>query len=803
MSVSALKLPPNPPVTEHTCFHCHDTCPDERLQIEDKFFCCDGCKMVYEILNTNNLCQYYSLDEKAGIGMKNRRDARAYAYLDDPDVQEKLLEFNDGKTAQVTFYLPNMHCVSCLWLLEHLYKLDEGVFNTRVNFLKKTAMIQFDPAGTSLRKIAALLSSIGYAPDINLADVDNAKAPAMNKRLAYQIAIAGFAVGNVMLFSFPEYLGMSRTEDPWFAKVFGYLSLFLATPVLIFSAQDYLISAWNGLRNRYLNVDIPLVLAILSLYFRSLWDILTQTGAGYLDSFSGLIFLLLVGKWFQQKTWNQLSFERDYKSYFPVAATLKENDAERSTPVNRLVPGDIIIVRSQEIIPADGVLLKGAARLDYSFVTGESEPVAVQAGDRIFAGGKQIGESIEISLTKRVAQSYLTRLWNDQAFKTQEKGKISRLADQAGRVFSILILAFGFGGFIYWAPTSMSTAINAFSAVMIVACPCTIIFSMSFALGNVLRIFGQNRFYLKNIQVIESLAASTAVVFDKTGTITDVAQQQYKFLGEPLTYTEKIAVRSLTRHSSHPLSRRLYESLEEIPVVAPDQYEEMPGLGIQGVINGKQVKVGSAELVGAETGSGVYVAIDGHLKGHFEVRSHYRQGLQQVLQFFRKKRSTWLISGDRDQEAARLQPLFPQADSMFFNRSPQEKLDFVKNLQRHGQSVLMLGDGLNDAGALQQSNAGIVVAENTNNFTPACDGILHADEFARLPQMVKMAESGVRIIKQSYIIALTYNLVGLSFAVTGSLSPLSAAVLMPVSSVSIVLFGILAGNLKAKRLGLN
>jgi len=230
MASSVLLQPKNPAITSHTCFHCHDVCPDEHLHIDDKFFCCDGCKMVYEILNTHNLCEYYALDDKPGKSLKDQRNAKAYAYLDDPEVQEKLLEFNNGETAQVTFYLPNMHCVSCIWLLENLYKLDAGVLHSRVVFLKKTATIQYNPEQTSLRKLAALLSSIGYAPEINLGDVDNAKPKVISKKLAYQIGIAGFAFGNIMLFSFPEYVGMDGETYRWFADVFGYLSLLLALP---------------------------------------------------------------------------------------------------------------------------------------------------------------------------------------------------------------------------------------------------------------------------------------------------------------------------------------------------------------------------------------------------------------------------------------------------------------------------------------------------------------------------------------------------------------------------------------------
>lgn len=785
--------------------------------------------MVYEILHTHDLCEFYELDKNAGQSLKTKTFAKNYAYLDDSEVQEKLLEFQSGQTAQVTFYFPQMHCVSCIWLLENLYKLDAGITHSRVNFLKKTTTIQFNLEQTSLRKLAALLASIGYEPDINLGDVDGHHPPVLSRRVAYQLAVAGFAFGNIMLFSFPEYVGMSRETDAWFSSMFGYLSLLLALPVLLFSERDYFVSAWQGLRNRQLNIDIPLCLAFLSLFGRSMWEILTHTGAGYLDSFAGLTFLMLIGKWFQQHVWHQLSFERDYKSYFPVAATMRNGIEEISVPVSRLVPGDIILVRSHEIVPADGILLKGTARMDYSFVTGESEPVLVQSGERVFAGGKQIGESIEIALTRRVAQSHLTKLWNNEAFKTNAKGQVTQLADAAGRYFTYLILAFGGGALGYWwlMRGDMHTAINAFTAVMIVACPCNVALAIPFTLGNILRILGRHRFYLKNIRVVEAFADINAVVFDKTGTITNVLQQTMRFVGEPLGYAKKVAARSLVRHSAHPLSRRIYESMPEVPTETVERFEEVPGLGLRGNVRGREVQIGSlafiapdlaipknAGLPNLQESNGVFVSLNGELLGHFEVKNRFRDGLAQVLAFFssgtkprrfqepmrNKGNNIFLLSGDQNHEAAVLAPFFPDTDTMFFNRSPQDKLEFIKKLQRHGRHVLMLGDGLNDAGALRQSDLGIVVAENTNNFTPACDAILHADEFARLPQFVLLAREGVKIVNRSYIVALTYNAIGLSFAVTGNLSPLVAAVLMPISSVSVVLFGVGMSNWAARRI---
>lgn len=797
------------------CYHCQEECPDDRLQLNDKYFCCEGCQMVYEILNANDLCRFYNLDENPGLSQKLRRDPRSYAWLDDPEVKRQLVQFTDGHTTRVTFFLPAVHCASCIWLLEHLYKLDQGVIQSKVNFLKKEVTIHFEEEKTSIRQVAALLASIGYAPEINLGDVSGEKnRPTVDRSLYYKIGIAGFAFGNVMLLSFPEYLGLHQKNEAWFFQLFGYVNLLLAIPVLLYSARDYFTSAWHGLRNRHLNLDVPLALGMVMLFGRSAWEILNSSGAGYMDSFAGLVFFLLIGRWFQQKTYHQLSFERDYKSYFPVAASRKNNDgSETATPINNLEPGDIICVRNGELIPADGILLKGNARIDYSFVTGEADPIGIKSGEAVFAGGKQTGETLEISLTRRVNTSYLTQLWNDDAFKAEIKGHSSRLADQAGRRFTLIILVVATGALLYWLPKDFTTAANAFTAVLIIACPCAVALSIPFTMGNILRILGRNRFYVKNTAVLEAFSDMTAVVFDKTGTITNIGNNAAHFIPledsgsglQRLTVTEKMAIRSLAHQSSHPLSRQIAASLDQIPLEPVEDYLEIPGQGISGTVLHHAVRLGSASFIygDARSEKGVFVEIDGCLRGRFEVKSLYREGLSGVLEFFRgQKAKTWLLTGDNDRDAHALQNHFDTNAAMLFQQSPQDKLNFVRNLQQEKAKVLMLGDGLNDAGALRQSNVGIVVAENTNNFTPACDAILHAGEFSRLPTFLQLARWGITTVNVSYLFAAGYNAVGLSFAVSGTLSPVVAAILMPLSSITIVLIGFGMSHWKAWRLRL-
>lgn len=795
---------------ETQCYHCGEPFADQPIHFDDKAFCCEGCKTVYEILNSNGLCQYYTIDEKAGVSLRGRAKEE-YAYLDDPEVAARLLSFSDGEKSKVTFYLPQIHCSSCIWLLENLYKLSPGIITSQVNFLKKEIYLTYSEKTVSLRKVVELLASIGYAPAINMSDLDSDKKPVVDRSLYYKMGVAGFAFGNIMLLSFPEYLGLDKTHDTFFFQVFGYLNIFLSIPVVAYSGRDYLQQAWLALRQWTLDINVPLALGIVVLFTRSVYEIITQTGAGFLDSMAGLVFFLLIGKWFQQKTYHNISFERDYKSYFPISAHKKTGDITSTVSLDKLNPGDVIVIKHQELIPADSVLLKGEAEIDYSFVTGEAEPVKLKNGDKIYAGGRQVGGAIEVSLTRKVSQSYLTQLWNNEAFtKQKHETGASRLANQIGKYFTAAVLFIAFAALIYWYPINSDKAINAFTAVLIVACPCAVALAIPFIFGNVLRILGKHEFYLKNTSVIESFSDIKAVVFDKTGTLTNRATSELKFIGATLTNEEKSMILALVNQSSHPVSQQILTFLKQnnadfnhLPIV--EKWAETIGKGIQGVLNQAFIKIGSKFMMDTylhpecPDDKSVYIQFNYELRGYFQISNQYRSGLQSVVNYFKQLGNIYLLSGDNDREKQYLSPIFKDSQ-LLFRQSPQDKLDFVKKLQANHQKVMMLGDGLNDAGALQQSDAGVVITENTNNFTPACDAILHADRFEQLPQLITYARKSINLVYLAYSMAFIYNIIGLSYAVTGAFTPVFAAILMPLSSVTVVVFGVLSSNILGKKI---
>ncbi|NMB81929.1 MAG: HAD-IC family P-type ATPase, partial [Ignavibacteria bacterium] len=709
------------------CYHCGDECPDDSIHINEKIFCCNGCKIVYEILHQHDLCNYYDIDNSPGI-TKKYDVKRNLDFLDDPDLKQKLIDFSDGKTSKVTLTIPQMHCSSCIWILENLYKLNDGIISSQVNFLQKKLFINYSEERTNLRQIVELLDSIGYEPLLNLEEKKEEKAKAENRNLYYKIGIAGFCFGNIMLLSFPEYLSIGTEELPEMKRIFAYINILLSLPVFFYSSTEYFSSAWKGLKKKIVNIDVPIALGILVLFLRSVIDILFLNGAGYLDSLSGLVFFLLIGKLFQNKTYETLNFERNYKSYFPISVTIRKENVETTIPVEKLEVGKRIIVRNNEIIPADSILIKGKANIDYSFVTGESKPITKFTGEMIYAGGRQVGEAIELETIKEVSQSYLTQLWNSKTFHKEEESKIVSLANSISKHFTFIVLLIAIAGAVYWLFSDATLAFNAFTAVLIVACPCALALSTPFTLGNTLRIFGRNKFYLKNTNVIEQLASVDHIVFDKTGTITENNLAEVKFVGQ-LSQYEKSLIKSSVRNSSHPLSRSIYNFFDNTDLIPIELFNEISGEGIEAIINGHKIKIGSRYFASTsqmanDNGTRVYISIDNNDTGYFIISNKYRDGLKEIISRLEKEYELSLLSGDNDSEREKLRDFFADDKELHFKQSPHEKLDYINNLQKNGKKVLMIGDGLNDAGALKQSDVGISISDNINNFSPACDGIL-------------------------------------------------------------------------------
>jgi len=784
------------------CYHCGIECDTDKIDFDNKAFCCNGCRTVYEILHANELTCYYDLEKAPGTVPSEIKGK--FNYLDNDDIASTLIEFDDLETSVVNFYVPSIHCSSCIWVLENLNKLNKGIKVALVNFPKKEVRITFRKSEISLKEVAELITSIGYEPSISLDD-SGSHETRVDRKLIYQVAIAGFAFGNIMMLSFPEYFQMDEYWLNRFKPFFRGLMFLLALPALLYSGKDYLISAYKGLKHGILNIDVPISLGILVLFFRSTYEIVSGTGQGYFDSMTGLIFFLLLGKIFQAKTYSFLSFERDYKSYFPIAVTKIEiNREEKNIGVHDVEKGDRLLIRNQEIIPVDGILINGNAMIDYSFVTGESAPVLKQSGDKLYAGGKQTNGAIEMETLHSVKQSYLTQLWSNDVFKNNEVKDIKTLTDSISKQFTIIILSIALIAGIYWYFNDPGVAFQVVSAILIIACPCALALSAPFAFGNMIRIFGKKGFYLKNTNIIEGISKINSLVFDKTGTITSNNRAEINYIGEKLLTAESGKIKSLLRSSNHPLSRMLYDQLLEKEVGSVEHFEEVLGKGIKGVVDGVGIVLGSADFISGKnhnsTDTMIHIKIDDVIKGKFVFKNFYREGLKHVFNSLAPDYALTILSGDNEGERTNLQGLLPVKSELMFNQKPEDKLNYIQKRQKEGEKIMMLGDGLNDAGALAQSNVGIAISENINVFSPACDGILDARKFHLLPEFIKISHKTIQVVKISFVISFMYNIVGLAFAVTGNLSPIVAAILMPISSISVVVFATISTNFLAKKL---
>jgi Cu+-exporting ATPase len=789
------------------CYHCGDDIIGKGYSIVEKKFCCNGCKMVYQLLHENNMDSFYTLDKKPGVKPSNS-SINKYDFLEVDSIQAKFIDFRDENTIKVTLFLPAIHCSSCIYLLENASKIEPAISSCQVNFTKREAVICYDSTKLKLSELALFLDKIGYAPNFGNRNETEKK---MDKQFMYKLGVAGFAFGSIMLWSFPEYLGVSDMNEQ-FRSFTTLLTFIVSLPVLFYSANGYFISAYKAIRYKTLNLDVSITIGIIALYAQSVYTILNGDGPGYMDSFASFIFFLLIGKWFQNKTYKTLSFERDHTSYFPVAVTRMIHSEEEIVEIEDLKENDTIIVRNEEVIPCDSELISEEAKIDYSFVTGESTPILKKKGDFIYAGGKLLGQRSVLKVLKESNRSHLTQLWNDVSKEDKGVGQ-KTIQDKISLYFLVIILFISIGAAIGWAFLEPSRITSIVVSILIVACPCALALASPFTFGNVLRVLGRKGLYLKNAKVIERMNDVTDVVFDKTGTLTTGILDGIEFIGTPLTDEQKSIIIAVAHSSTHPLSRAIVGHLKlqtsfEIPEIT--QFEEISGKGISALCNGKLVKIGSEKFVGKEVvdnnsnETSVYISItevrnelselmkdelsvpiSNQNVSKFIFHSELRSGMAEMIQKL-SHLNLHVLSGDNEKDKELLISIFANDTTVFFNQSPSDKLEYIEKLKSKNKKVMMIGDGLNDAGALGKSDVGIAVSEDIFRFTPSSDAIVEASKLHLLPSFLNISLYSKKVLKTCLVFSVSYNIIGLSIAISGHMSPLVAAILMPISSITVV-----------------
>ena len=773
-----------------TCAHCGEACRrEERLVHEGAVFCCAGCRTVYSLLQAHGLTDFYALDERAGRSQRGA-DKHDYDWLEVEELARRLLGYHDAQRWVVRLELPAIHCMSCVWLLERLPQLLPGVRSCTLDVTRKQATIDFDPRQLSLAEVARTLARFGYPPRIHGAGGEPAAAAVADHELLYRIGVAGFCFGNTMLLSFPEYLGLGADAgEHLFGKGIALLLLGLSLPVLLYAGAGFFRDAWRGLRAGRVTIDVPIALGMAALTLRSYYELATATGPGYLDSLAGLVFFLLLGRWFQGYTFARLRFDRDYHDYFPLGAyRLREDDSLEAVASQSLVAGDRILVKPGQLIPTDGELLSEAREIDYSFVTGEAEPQRVAPGAAVFAGGRATDRALRITVTQPADQSYLLQLWRGPSGEaTAEVQPAQRLV----RGFTLVILLLAVGTFGYWYRIDPATAYRAATAVLIIACPCALALAMPFAYGTLQRLLGRAGWYLRSAGVLQRLGEVATFAFDKTGTLIGQESGGGRLITTQADADALGVLLGMAGQSTHPRSLALRDELAAVGVRPATVAEviETPGGGIAADYRGQRYRIGQRAYCGLGPVDGATYAVAGDREIALlrpPSRPVLREGMAEALRSLTDRgRAVYLLSGDHPPALPFWDEYLP-AERCHFDLSPFAKQAFVKERQTGGERLLMVGDGLNDAGALRAAHIGLAVAESDNSFSPACDGIVAARQLAALPRVLGAARRVRGVTRLCYAFALLYNLIGLWYAVTGTLSPVVAAVLMPLSSLTIV-----------------
>ena len=795
--------------TQIQCYHCGDDCNIKVVQYDEKQFCCSGCKSVYEILQQNNLCNYYSITQSPGKSQSKSAIPAYFDFLDEKETQEKLIHFKNKTQSHINLSIPNMHCSSCIWLLENLFRLHKGIASSRVHFLKKELKIVFEHDEISLKELIVLLKKIGYEPNLSVNDLQADNIKIVNRKQLYKIGIAGFCFGNIMMLSLPDYFSNGNFfKEPFLNNAFNYTALMLSLPVLFFCAKEFFVSSYQIIKQKQINIDVPIAFAILVAFLVSVFQIIISERMGYLDSMSGIVFFMLLGRFFQNRTYNQLTFQKNISSYLPLSVNIIEENIEKNISLQRIKIGDEIIVRHQEIVPTDSILLNESAWFDYSFVTGESAWVQKFQHEVIYAGAIQKSANSNMTISKKPSQSYITDLWNSNQANKFQLNNIQK-TEKINLYFSAIVLILGITACMYWMfQNQYQLAFSSLITVWIVACPCALLLSSTFTNGNFLMLLSQNGLYVKNAAALEMLSKVNTFVFDKTGTLTKANQSHIDFVGKDLNRDEWNMIYTLSYQSIHPLSKAIKNYIQNTNMLFIENYKSYDGKGIEVDIDGKNVKLGSSNWLQVQENSNnhftkVFVQIADEVLGYFEIKNEYRKNIFSVLTTLKSKYKLVLLSGDNDAEKKNLEKIFTEKDGLQFNCMPEQKTNAIREMQSQGNITMMIGDGLNDALAFEKSNIGMAVVEDDNHFLPSCDVILKAEKLSSLPSLMHFLKYANTILIICFVVSIVYNIIGLSFAMQGKLAPVVAAILMPLSTVSIVALSYFLSRYFAKRHQLN
>ncbi|UYI48523.1 heavy metal translocating P-type ATPase metal-binding domain-containing protein [Vibrio natriegens] len=774
-----------------SCYHCGEDVPantDFKVEIlgEVRDMCCPGCQTVAQTIIDSGLVSYYQYRtapaEKADLVPEQ---LQALIHYDNEDVQSEFVRHHDN-VSEVTLSLDSVSCAACAWLIEKQVSNTKGLVSIRVNTTTNRALLAWDKTQVRLSELLAAIHKLGYKAAPFEADVQEASYHRMMKQYLYRLGIAGLATMQVMMLAVALYLEVFGDLEPEFKNYFRWVSLIFATPVLLYSALPFYLNAWRSIKGRTLGMDVPVSIALIFAYVASLVATFTEQGEVFFESISMFTFFLLVGRFLEMRARRKAAAASgNLLKLIPAIATTLDGE---QIPVKTLKIGDRIRVLPGEHIPADGKVISGRIHIDESMLTGESVHVVKKEGDAVFAGTLNGDESFELEVTSSKADSVISNIVRLQDEAQHSKPKIAEIADVVARYFVGAILIISAGTWFYWHQTKPDDAFWIMLSVLVATCPCALSLATPTALTCATSRMGNFGILLRKGHVFETLCKVNHLVVDKTGTLTkgDIEISRTSVFGEVSESESLSLAAALEAHANHPIARSFAQYAKENVIVS--EVKNVIGSGIEGIWNGKDVKIGSSAFVvneGCDESNAVYLSVNGEHAATFYYRDPIRKESQAFIQRFAEAGiKTTLLTGDSIQNA---QPVADEIgiDHVIASAKPEDKLAYLKSLDSD-DITMMVGDGINDAPTLAGAHLSVAMGGGTDVAKASADMTLLGDNLEKLLEARLLALRTRKIIRENLAWSLGYNLLILPLAVAGLVAPYVAVVGMSASSIIVV-----------------
>jgi Cu2+-exporting ATPase len=787
---------------DNVCAHCRQPVPAGLVDgaAVDQF-CCAGCRTAYAILHERGLGRYYSFPERRAAPVAS--SGRTFEEFDHPAFGDRYVRRTVSGLARIELYLEGVHCASCVWLVERMPLVIAGVARAELDVRRSLAVVEWDDGATPLSAVARGLDQLGYTPHPFRGVERDAMRRREDRAMLVRIGVAGAIAINVMLAALALYSGEANGMEPAFTRFFRWVSFALVIPAFVWPGRVFFTGALAALRTRSLHMDLPIAIALAAGLVSGAVNTIRDAGPVYFDGLSVLILLLLAGRFLQQRTQRMATDSAELRhAVAPLSARVVDGPVTRELPVEALTPGMILDVRAGESFGADGVVVSGRSSVNVALLTGESRPEAVDEGARVFAGTLNVASPLRVRVEESGEASRIARLLRAVEDGARRRAPVVLLADRMAGVFVAAVLALAALTFVIKWRIAPAHALDDAIALLIVTCPCALALATPLAMTVAMGRAAARGMLIKGGDALELLASPGTLVLDKTGTLTEGATMLMAWAGPDWV---KPLVLGLEGGSSHPIAdgfRRAWPTVAAAPV---SDARHVAGAGLEGTVNGRRLRIGSPRFVAeasarvsadarsamdaSPAATPVHIAVDGEVVAVAAIGDRVRADARQSLDALRARGwRTVMLSGDaQDVVSAIAQTLHFAPGDAVGGASPEDKVAFVNRLKARGERVVMVGDGVNDAAAIAASHVGIGVHGGAEACLASADIYLTRPGLAPLVELTDGARRTMRVIRRNIAFSLAYNVIGASLAIAGVLTPLVAAVLMPASSLTVVL----------------